>query len=48
MVEMDIQNIQERIEKDIFDEYNRVLEKFHSLISLIFASAGFSFTLINF
>lgn len=37
-----------KIEKDIFDEYNRVLEKFHSLISLIFASAGFSFTLIIF
>lgn len=48
LVEMDIRNIQEKIEKDIFDEHNRVLENFHSLISLIFTSAGFSFTLINF
>ena len=45
---MDTQTMQERIEKDLFDVHHRILEKFHSLINLIFASAGFSFALINY
>jgi hypothetical protein len=44
MVEEDIQR---DIEKDLFDEYNKIVEKFYSLLSLIFATAGFTFTVIN-
>lgn len=40
-------DIQRGIEKDLFDEYYKFMERFYSLLSLIFATAGFSFTVIN-
>ncbi len=42
-----VDNIQREIEKDLFDEYHKFMEKFYALLSLIFATAGFTFTVIN-
>jgi hypothetical protein len=48
MAEDDFLNIQRGIEKDLFDEHNKILDRFYSLISLMFAAAGFSLTVITF
>ena len=40
-------HIQKEIENDLYREYYRLTEKFHTLISLIFATAGFTLTVIN-
>ena len=48
MVVEDSQNIQERIEKDLFDEHNKILDRFYSLIGLIFTASGFTLTVITF
>ncbi len=44
---MEEDDIQRGIEEDLFDEYHRIVEKFYALLSLIFATAGFTFTVIN-
>ena len=48
MVEGEIQTIQKGIEKDLFDEHNKLLDKFYSLLSLTFIAFGFTFTVLNF
>lgn len=48
MVVEDSQNIQERIEKDLFDEHNKILDRFYSLIGLMFTASGFTLTVITF
>ena len=48
MAEDDFLNIQRGIEKDLFDEHNKMLDRFYSLISLMFAASGFSLTVITF
>ncbi len=44
---MEEDDIQRGIEEDLFDEYHRIVEKFYALLSLIFVTAGFTFTVIN-
>ena len=44
---MENNEIQREIEKDLFEEYYKFMEKFYALLSLIFATAGFTFTVIN-
>ena len=48
MGEDDIQNIQKNVEKDLFDEQNRILDRFYSLIILTFTVFGFSITVLTF
>ena len=48
MADDDFLNIQRGIEKDLFDEHNKMLDRFYSLISLMFAASGFSLTVITF
>lgn len=48
MGEDDNQNLQKGIEKDLFDEHNKILDRFYSLISLTFTAFGFSLTVLTF
>lgn len=40
-------NDQIQVQEDLFEEYNKITDKFITLLSLIFATAGFTFTVIN-
>jgi hypothetical protein len=42
-----VDDIQRGFEKDLFDEYYKFMDRFYALLSLIFATAGFTFTVIN-
>jgi len=47
-VEDEIQTIQRNIEKDLFYEQNKILDRFYSLITLIITTFGFTITAITF
>ncbi|MGB9939176.1 hypothetical protein [Methanosarcina sp.] len=47
-VEDEIQTIQRNIEKDLFDEQSKILDRFYSLITLTFTAFGFSITALTF
>jgi hypothetical protein len=48
MVEGEIQTIQKNVEKDLFDEQSKILDRFYSLIILTFTAFGFSITALTF
>ncbi len=48
MVEDEIQAIQKSVEKDLFEEQNKVLDRFYSLITLTFTAFAFSITALSF
>ena len=48
MVEDEIQTIQKNVEKDLFDEQNKILDRFYLLITLTFTAFGFSITVLSF
>lgn len=48
MVEDEIQAIQKNVEKDLFEEQSKVLDRFYSLITLTFTAFGFSITALSF
>jgi hypothetical protein len=48
MVEDEIQTIQRNVEKDLFDEQSKILDRFYSLIILTFTAFGFSVTALTF
>lgn len=48
MEEDEIQTMQRNIEKDLFEEQNKVLDRFYSLITLTFTAFGFSITALSF
>lgn len=44
----DVQTIQKNVEKDLFDEQSKILDRFYSLITLTFTAFGFSITVLSF
>lgn len=48
MVEDEIHTMQRNIEKDLFEEQNKILDRFYSLIILTFTAFGFSITALTF
>lgn len=44
---MEDNDVQKEIEEELFKEYYKFMDKFTALLSLIFATAGFTFTVIN-
>jgi hypothetical protein len=40
-------SIQKNVEKDLFDEQGKILDRFHSLITLTLTVAGFTFTFLS-
>lgn len=48
MEEDEIQAIQKNIEKDLFDEQSKILDRFYSLITLTFTTFGFTITALSF
>lgn len=48
MEEDEIQTIQKNVEKDLFDEQSKILDRFYSLIILTFTAFGFSITALTF
>ena len=48
MVEDEIQAVQIRVERDLFEEQNKILDRFYSLIILTITVSGFSFTFLTF
>jgi hypothetical protein len=48
MLEDEKQNIQINIEKELFYEQSKILDRFYSLMTLAFAAAGISFTALTF
>jgi len=48
MVEDEIQTVQRNVEKDLFEEQSKVLDRFYSLIILTFTAFGFSITSLTF
>jgi len=48
MVEDEILTIQKNVEKDLFDEQNKILDRFYSLITLTFTAFGFYITALTF
>lgn len=47
-VEDQVQTIQRNIEKDLFYEQSKILDRFYSLITLTFTAFGFSITALTF
>jgi len=47
MVDEDIQHIQKSVERDLFEEQNKILDRFYSLITLTITVSGFSFTFLT-
>jgi hypothetical protein len=47
-VEGNIQTTQRDVEKDLFDEQNKILDRFYSLITLTLTAFGFSMTALTF
>lgn len=47
-VENEIQTMQRNIEKDLFDEQSKVLDRFYSLITLTITTFGFTITALTF
>ncbi|WP_410507388.1 hypothetical protein RSJ42_11255 [Methanosarcina hadiensis] len=48
MVENETQAIQKNVEKDLFEEQSKILDRFYSLITLTFTAFGFSITALSF
>ena len=48
MAEEEIQTMQRDVEKDLFDEQNKVLDRYYSLIILIITTFGFTITALTF
>jgi lipopolysaccharide export LptBFGC system permease protein LptF len=48
MVEDETQAMQRNVEKDLFEEQSKVLDRFYSLIILTFTAFGFSITALTF
>ncbi len=47
MEEEEIQHMQRSIERDLFEEQNKILDRFSSLITLTITISGFSFTFLT-
>lgn len=47
-VEDETQTMQKNVEKDLFDEQSKILDRFYSLITLTFTAFGFSITALSF
>lgn len=47
MVDEEIQHIQKSVERDLFEEQNKILDRFSSLIILTITVTGFSFTFLT-
>jgi len=48
MVEDEILTVQRNVEKDLFEEQSKILDRFYSLIILTFTAFGFSITSLTF
>jgi len=40
--------IQRNVEKDLFEEQNKILDRFYTLLILSIAAGGFTFTILSF
>ena len=47
MVDEEIQHIHKSVERDLFEEQNKILDRFYSLITLTITVTGFSFTFLT-